>query len=94
MSNKRFQSQDYAFELRLLNQGITLSSEHLGVMLAFSSIDELCSALDDFQKTGKGLIASHLRKGHAIQKQNDPCAKYAPGSVERIDCERERSKHE
>ena len=65
MTTRRYQPQDYEFCLRLLNQGILLSSGKLGVMLAFSNIDELYNALKEFSETGRGVIARHLRKGHA-----------------------------
>ena len=71
MTSPRYLPKDYEFTLRLLNQGTLLSSPQLGVMIAFSSVDELCRALTEFNETGKGVIGKHLRKANVHNKRNN-----------------------
>lgn len=61
MSSKRYEAKNYEFTLRLLDSGCLLSY-YSGVLISFSQTEELVKALHDFQTTGQGLIAGHMRK--------------------------------
>lgn len=61
MTAKRFTPKDFEFTLRLLDEGCLLS-HYSGVLIAFSNLNELHSALVDFRTTGKGIIGDYLKR--------------------------------